>query len=212
LEIEIGIQPNCSELVARLPAPENLREWRELLSELEQITGWKLGFVENFVKIQDREFDIAVPVEVQKVKVDSWAPYITLRDLPSPTRASELAYSLKYGAGIREVTKHGGWYRLDKHSPKHLPLGLIPYREPIVTQNILYNDEIRIRRTDGYCKIGPVLMAFQHCYTPHFEPLAKVVRSMNTDWHTEDGGSPEDFYEWCRRNKYGDVASKNPRL
>lgn len=59
---------------------------------------------------------------------------------------------------------------------------------------------------------GPVLSALQHCYTPHFKPLAEVIRYYKVPWWTS-GGTPNDFIDWCRKNNYPDVIQlyRRPR-
>jgi len=61
---------------------------------------------------------------------------------------------------------------------------------------------IAVDYTDGYCERKTVLRAIQHCYTPHFEPLAKVCKHLGKKFHVHDGGSPHDFLEWLEENGY----------
>lgn len=70
------------------------------------------------------------------------------------------------------------------------------------TENI---DPIAIEYTDGYCERKCVLSASQHCYEPHFEPLAKVCKHLGKKFHCHDGGSPELFLEWLEENGYDGV-------
>lgn len=207
MRIEQGIQPNCSELVVRLDrSPEGIREWRALLQVLERITGWKVGHVENLTKMGGQKYSVAVPVPVEKVKLGAGDPYFTLKDVPAGVNgadATEKVYNkLRYGVDLHDLIKNGFWYSVDKR----LPAGLVAYKETVIARDAFLMEQIRVRKSDGYCNIGPVLMASQHCYTPHFEPLAKVVRKLGTGWHTEDGGYSEDFEDWCRNNRYEDVA------
>lgn len=69
------------------------------------------------------------------------------------------------------------------------------------------SDHLYFTMGDGYCSNkGLTLSAQQHCCIGEFEPLAKIIRKKNTRWHTHDGGSPNDFEEWCYQNNYEDVA------
>ena len=73
------------------------------------------------------------------------------------------------------------------------------------------SEPISIWYTDGYCERKTVLKALQHCYTPHFEPLAKVCKQLGKKFHVHDGGSPYDFLEWLEDNGYeGDFYEEYP--
>jgi hypothetical protein len=214
MEVEVGVQPNCSELVVVLPRPENLGEWKELLRTLENLTSWKAGIF-DMIKIRDHHYSAAIPMSIDLLRMGkgTTVPYFTPRDIIRDKKWDkylELAAQLKRGFGIYEIVdaiEHDPLYARD-HGIIHLPPSLIPYRKAIVDRYLV--DGIRIRETDGYCNDSPVLIASQHCYTPHFLPLAKIVRALDTEWHTEDGGDPESFYEWCINSGFCDVAKKGP--
>ncbi|KXA90365.1 hypothetical protein AKJ61_00765 [candidate division MSBL1 archaeon SCGC-AAA259B11] len=224
MEIEKGINPNCSELVVRLTPWDDVAELRALFHELEEVTGWKAGVSEQFVDADEGSFDIVAPVPIEKIRLGEvcdmeGCPHVRLGDIVELNRSKEtnerIAEKLKYGvSGVRKILANGFWCGIqEKPIPqRRQPVGLIPNDEVRVETvargqppSLLH--DAAVRSHDGY-EPHPALKAWQHPYEPHFEPLAKVVRSFGTTWHTHDGGSPEPFRKWCRKNGFSDVARK----
>jgi len=90
-----------------------------------------------------------------------------------------------------------------------MPVMLVAYKRPIVKVN--YNtdpiDGIWVSK-HSFCEIdATTLTSGYHGYTPHFKPLAKVIRALDLNWYTHDGGDPKNFKQWCSR-KFKDVAEK----
>lgn len=225
MEVEKGINPNCSELVVRLPHWDESDELRSILRELEEVTGWKTGASEHLVDIDEGTFDIAAPVPVKEVRVGEVVdmedcPYVQIGDVSGLERSKEfneiIAEKLKYGvSGIGKLLAEGFWCRRqDRAVPRRRqPIGLIPYRKPKVEKVARGNPsslvhDARVVAHDGY-EPHAALKAWQHPYEPHFEPLAETVRALDTRWHTHDGGSPVPFENWCTKNGYSDVVEKH---
>lgn len=168
------IHPNCSELVTHLGI-KNPTAIREVLKEVEQITGWKIGIV-SYVTLGSM-----FPF------VDE--PSVKFRHLFIPVDANELTIT-NNTIGI---------------DPKRLPI-LVEEMSELYTV-CLYNRKtgayLRITMGDGYCDRECLTFeAEQHCCTPDFPALAKIIEHYNSIWHTHDGGSPDDFEQWCEENGY----------
>lgn len=225
MEVERGVNPNCSELVVRLPSWNNSEELRSILQELEEVTGWKTGVSEHFVDVDEGMFDIAAPVPVEEVRIGEvldmeGCPHVQIGDILGLEKSKEtkeiIAEKLKHGiSGIGKLLAEGFWCGLQERAvpQKRQPIGLIPYRETKVERVARGNPSSLVHEApvvahDGYERHA-ALKAQQHPYKPHFEPLAKTVRALGTSWHTHDGGDSTPFKNWCMKNGYSDVAEKH---
>lgn len=222
MEIEKGINPNCSELVVRLPPWDNVAELRSLLRELEEVTGWKAGCSEHFVKVDEGSFDVNTPVPIERINAGKVrdmenCPFVKLGDIPELDQSKEaserIAEKLKYGVnGIGKLLANGFWCRAQEGPvpQRKQPVGLVPEGRTRVEKVVKGQPsplvhEVTVRSHDGY-EEHPALMAWQHPYEPHFEPLARAARAFKAGWHTHDGGSPMPFEQWCQKNGFDDVV------
>lgn len=192
------LNPLCSDLVVSLDGVVNSDEdFKEVLAEVEKITGWKLGVEVGILATSDNT-KILIPVKAEDVEIINSMPAVHKKNLP-------LELVLQYWT---EMKNEGRWS--DELDEKHLPISLIPVNTVCQVHFTKMVDSIGIYNKCGYCGRGPIIRASQHCYDPHFEPLALVARRYSATWHVEDGGSSEDFEKWCKENGYEDVAGLGP--
>lgn len=217
MEIEKGINPNCSELVVRLPSWNSTEEFRNLLGELEDMTGWSIGCVSDRIRVEGTDYGVAAPVPIDKVEmgtvVDMESAYVELADIPEDPQKqiTELvADKLKYGGSIEKLFDKSFWGGLQENRSllkKRQPVGLIPDSELRIEEgDVSLVEAVSIRGGDGY-ELHPALKARGHGYEPHFEPLAKASQALELPWHTHDGGSSGPFTDWCRENGFTGVTA-----
>jgi len=167
--------PNCSELVSHLGITK-IEDIREVLKEVERITGWKVYWKKwIFTNKIDCLFK---KTNLDRLNID----YTSLKFIEK--------YTDKKDCILREI------FNEVKDSKKYSLVLLSPNKR-------LY---ISIQLQDGYCNnIGLMFELTQHCCRNEFPPLAKIIRHFNAIWHIHDGGSPQDFEDWCIKNGYTDI-------
>jgi len=175
-------QVSCSELVTHLAITE-LEEIKEALRNIERITGWKVGIlneelVPSRTPLYERkpwmfEYNFH-PIEIDKITIDEAEEKIGI---------------------LRNI--------LPKEASNCIPEF---YRDEILIPLVLFNKEtgahLFICLEDPYCSsFGLTFRAEQHCVTRDFPALADIIESYKSNWHVHDGGSPLDFIEWCTKEK-----------
>lgn len=189
------LQPNCSDLIVSLKdVMKNLddEEKIKVFKEVEKITGWKLGVV--------------IPGRFCEAGRYHYVPIENYGEIKVLNTSIYLGYPIhKLPEGVREVAAE---FEIDQPIPLYTEVCLIKYKESVVKGPFDGIDPIYILAESPFGLEGPILKASQHCYTPHFEPLAKASRHFKAPWWTEDGGSPDDFRKWCLKNGFEDVAKR----
>jgi len=175
-------QVSCSELVTHLAITE-LEEIKEALRNIEKITGWKVGIlndelVPSKTPLYQKKQWIFVynfhPIEIDKITIDEAEERVGILRNILPKEAYNC---------ISEI-----------------------YRDEILIPLVLFNKNtgahLYVSLGDAYCSsFGLTFQAEQHCVTRDFPALADIIESYKSNWHVHDGGSSEDFIEWCTKEK-----------
>ena len=178
MKIEIGIQPNCSELEVHLDAkPNELSKIKRILKDILDITNWRLAGRSDFYS--------PLPAWFSKEDLDNHLAIV---------RSDDDCYDFKqiYGYNKKKTVLK------QKYPWKNCGLFLV---NPDAT------DYLHFGFGNGYDREDELaLNAQQHGCSGEFEPLAKVIRAMNLTWHCHDGGDSWNFGHWCVTHGYEDVA------
>ena len=172
--------PLCSELVAKVRV-RSLKEVRETLKKVVEITGCSIVALGHTYKLSRRPLsfrEFQLTSVVEPVEVDSLVIEEDLIAIPESALHSKALLNALYPKGTAGLFSA---YLYDKRTGAHL----------------------KIDMEDGLS-----FQAEHHATTRDFPILAKILRSLNSYWLTEGGGSPMFFEKWCERHNYKDVLKK----
>jgi hypothetical protein len=208
------LYPNCSELVTHLGF-KNTEDIIKALKDIEAVTGWEVvvPFKYNCANISfpnvlynnADNYEILNGVIYSKVNIDKIQVKndakgkdsrigISPEDIDFPDIIkSNLIFKNLIGLEIE-------WAKYDLCDSYNLI--------DIQLENKETHAHLDIRMGDGYSAYKELTMrAEQHCVTADFPALARIIRFFKSGWETYDGGSSENFKEWCEENGFEDIAA-----
>jgi len=112
-----------------------------------------------------------------------------------------------YKVNINDITIEDDEIGINRNLIPKSAYNCIPFyqRNTQLVSLVLFDKHTRaclyIYLNDHYCdRYGLTLTAEQHCVTRDFPAIAAILEHFKNIWHTHDGGNPDDFIEWCKKN------------
>ena len=185
------LNPSCSELVAMLNVTE-IEDIRNTLKEIEKISNYIVGFINQDYKMSTTPLNVKHAkkyfTEIYKVDIDMIETgKNSFNDLSLGIRANQIDNRI-IKKSIQSYYQQNVLlpiYLIDKKSYAHLGIDI----------------------HDGYC--GEKALFFKaegHYATRDFPLLAKIIDYYDAEYHAHDGGSTDDFNEWCEQNNMRGIS------